>query len=96
MVFLSVYNSFRLFLYLLTMTLKLYFDLLSQPSRALYIFFKMCNIPFEEQLVNLGKLEHYNPKFEAINPFKKVPVIEHNNFKLTERYYILFKQILYF
>ncbi|XP_020282042.1 glutathione S-transferase theta-3-like [Pseudomyrmex gracilis] len=66
------------------MTLKLYYDLFSQPSRALYIFFKMCNIPFEEQIVNLTKLEQYTPKFEAINSFKKVPVIEHNGFKLIE------------
>ncbi|XP_012216047.2 glutathione S-transferase theta-3 [Linepithema humile] len=66
------------------MALKLYYDLLSQPSRALYIFFKICDIPFERKIVNLKNLEQYTPEFEEINPFKKVPVIEHNGFKLAE------------
>ncbi|KMQ97840.1 glutathione s-transferase theta-1 [Lasius niger] len=66
------------------MTLKLYYDLLSQPSRALYIFLKICDIPFEQKIVNLKNLEQYSPEFEQINPFKKVPVIEHNGFKLIE------------
>jgi len=67
------------------MTLKLYYDLFSQPSRALYIFFKTCNIPFEKKIINLRKLEQYSLEYEQINPFKKVPAIEYNNFKLTER-----------
>lgn len=67
------------------MSLKLYFDLLSQPSRALYIFMKKNHVPFEQKLVNLGKGEHLQPEFEKINPLKKVPVIEHNGFYLTER-----------
>lgn len=29
------------------MTLKLYYDLMSQPSRALYIFLQVAKIPFE-------------------------------------------------
>lgn len=70
------------------MTLKLYIDLMSQPSRALYIFFKTCNIPFERKLVKLKNLEQYTPEFEKINPLKKVPAIEHNGFNLAERYYV--------
>lgn len=76
------------------MTLKLYYDLISQPSRALYIIFKVCNIPFEKKIVNLKNLEQYTPEFEQINPFKKVPVIEHDGYKLGERYYSLHKIIL--
>jgi len=68
------------------MTLKLYYDLLSQPSRAIYIFLKTCNIPFEKKIINLKNLEHYTPEFEQINPYKKVPAIEHDGFKLAERY----------
>ncbi|XP_043505352.1 glutathione S-transferase theta-1-like isoform X4 [Polistes fuscatus] len=64
--------------------LKLYYDLFSQPSRALYIFLKVAGIPFEAKPVKLTKLEHLTPEFEALNPFKKVPVIEHNGFKLIE------------
>lgn len=66
------------------MTLKLYYDLLSQPSRALYIILKTCNIPFEKKIVNLKDLEQYTPEYEEINPFKKVPVIDHDGFKLAE------------
>lgn len=33
--------------------LKLYYDLLSQPSRVLYIFMKKTEIPFEPILLNL-------------------------------------------
>ncbi|XP_046838455.1 glutathione S-transferase theta-3-like isoform X2 [Vespa crabro] len=64
--------------------LKFYYDLFSQPSRALYIFLKIANIPFEAKPIKIIKLEHTTPEFEAINPFKKVPIIEHNDFKLTE------------
>ncbi|XP_011159136.2 glutathione S-transferase theta-3 isoform X1 [Solenopsis invicta] len=66
------------------MSLKFYYDLLSQPSRALYIFLKKCNIPFEKKIVNLKDLEQYTPEFEEINRFKKVPVIDHDGFKLAE------------
>lgn len=76
------------------MTLKLYYDLLSQPSRALYIFFKICDIPFEKKIVNLKNLEQYTPEFEEINRLKKVPVIEHDGFKLAERYRFPFFQEL--
>lgn len=33
--------------------LKLYFDLLSQPSRALYIFFELAKVPHEKVPVPL-------------------------------------------
>ncbi|XP_066587112.1 glutathione S-transferase theta-1 [Prorops nasuta] len=71
------------------MSLKLYYDLMSQPSRALYIFLKVTNIPFEKKPVDLKALAHRTPEFEAINPFQKVPVIDNNGFKLTESIAIL-------
>ncbi|XP_032684009.1 glutathione S-transferase theta-3-like [Odontomachus brunneus] len=66
------------------MSLKLYFDLLSQPSRAVYIFLKVCNIPFERNIINLKNLEQLSPEYEKVNPLKKVPAIEHNGFCLAE------------
>ena len=41
--------------------LKLYFDLMSQPSRAVYMFLKVNQIPFEEKPVALrkGKLDSF-------------------------------------
>ncbi|CAK9829853.1 Glutathione S-transferase theta-1 [Anthophora retusa] len=71
------------------MSLILYYDLLSQPSRALYIFLKVCNIPFEKQLINLGKSEHLTTRYQKINPFQKVPAIEHNGFHIIESVAIL-------
>ncbi|XP_014215774.1 glutathione S-transferase theta-1 isoform X3 [Copidosoma floridanum] len=66
------------------MSVKLYYDLLSQPSRAVYIFLKKCNIPFEAKIVNVAKGEQFKEGYEKINPFRKVPAIEHNGFNLTE------------
>lgn len=71
------------------MVLKLYYDLISQPARTLYIFLKQCNIPFEKNVVNLGKGANLSPEFLKINPFHKVPVIEHNGFSLIESVAIL-------
>lgn len=66
------------------MTLKVFYDLMSQPCRALIIFLKVNNIPFESKIVALRKAEHKTPEFSKLNPFQKVPVIEHNGFVLTE------------
>lgn len=68
------------------MSLKLYYDLLSQPSRTLYIFLKICDIPFEAKLINLAKGEQFIPKYQNIHSFQKVPAIEHNGFNMMERY----------
>ena len=43
--------------------LKYYYDLMSQPSRAVYIFLKMNNIPFEENAVALRKGRVLHKKF---------------------------------
>lgn len=68
------------------MALKLYYDLLSQPGRAVYIFLKASNIPFEKKLINLGKMEHLSSDYQKINPFKKIPSIQHNDISIIERY----------
>ncbi|UJR37531.1 hypothetical protein I4U23_030233 [Adineta vaga] len=66
------------------MPLAFYYDLMSQPCRALYIFLKMTDIPFESKEIALRKLEHQSDEFSEINPFKKVPVIGDSGFLLTE------------
>ncbi|CAL7950300.1 unnamed protein product [Xylocopa violacea] len=71
------------------MSLKLYYDLLSQPSRALYIFLKVCNIPFEGKLINLAKREQLTAGYEKIHPFKQVPAIDYNGFNMIESVAIL-------
>lgn len=66
-------------------TLKLYYDLMSQPSRALYIILKKTNIPFEACPVALRNQEHLTDEFkEQFNRFQKVPFIHHDEFKLSE------------
>ncbi|CAK9820521.1 Glutathione S-transferase theta-1 [Anthophora plagiata] len=71
------------------MSLKLYYDLLSQPSRALYIFLKVCNIPFEQKLINLRNGEHLTTEYQKIHRFQKVPAIEHDGFYIIESVAIL-------
>ncbi|KAI7815383.1 glutathione S-transferase [Rhyzopertha dominica] len=67
------------------MTYKLFLDLMSQPSRALYIFFKLTKIPVDIVPVALRKGEHLTEEFkENISRFQKVPVLHDNKFKLTE------------
>uniref|UniRef100_A0A915L6U6 GST N-terminal domain-containing protein n=1 Tax=Romanomermis culicivorax TaxID=13658 RepID=A0A915L6U6_ROMCU len=66
------------------MSLKLYYDLMSQPSRAVYIFLNFNSIPFENCPVALRRGEHLTEEYSKINPFKRVPFIDDNGFKLSE------------
>ncbi|CAG4971131.1 unnamed protein product [Colias eurytheme] len=66
------------------MALKLYYDLLSQPSRALFILLKTAKYNFEPKPVNLRGGEHFTEEYASINKFQKVPVIDYNGFILTE------------
>ncbi|XP_058831676.1 glutathione S-transferase theta-1-like [Topomyia yanbarensis] len=64
--------------------LRYYYDLMSQPSRALYIFLENTKIPYERCLVNLGKGEHLTDEFKAINRFQTVPCIVDKDLHLAE------------
>ncbi|XP_055526145.1 glutathione S-transferase theta-2-like [Wyeomyia smithii] len=68
-----------------TKTLKYYYDLLSQPSRALYILLEQTKIPHQKCPVALRKFENKSQEFiENVNRFGKVPCIVHGDFKLAE------------
>ncbi|KAJ8971842.1 hypothetical protein NQ317_001555 [Molorchus minor] len=72
------------------MVIKYYFDLMSQPSRALYIFLKLSKIPVELCPVALRNGEHLTEEFkENYSKFQKVPFIHDGNFRLTETVGIL-------
>ncbi|WAR03517.1 GSTT1-like protein [Mya arenaria] len=71
------------------MALKYYFDLMSQPSRAIYIFLKANSIQFEPKPVALRKGEHLTNEFKMLNPWQKVPFLDDNGFILTESVAIL-------
>uniref|UniRef100_A0A6M2DI15 glutathione transferase n=1 Tax=Xenopsylla cheopis TaxID=163159 RepID=A0A6M2DI15_XENCH len=66
------------------MSLKLYFDLMSQPSRALFIYLQTAKVPFEPCLVPLVKNAQLKPDYAQINRFQKVPCIDDKGFKLAE------------
>ncbi|XP_044731197.1 glutathione S-transferase theta-1-like [Chrysoperla carnea] len=66
------------------MTLKVYYDLLSQPSRALLMFLQVSKVPFEHRPIALAAGEHLSSEFKAISRFQKLPVIDDNGFKLSE------------
>ncbi|XP_064612781.1 glutathione S-transferase theta-1-like [Liolophura sinensis] len=69
--------------------LKLYFDFMSQPSRSVYMFLKASKIPFTPKPIALRKGEHFTEEFKKINPLSRVPVIDNNQFVLTESVAIL-------
>ncbi|KAF3630127.1 Glutathione S-transferase T3 [Capsicum annuum] len=71
------------------MSLKLYVDRLSQPSRALLIFCKLNGIEFEEVNIELSKGQHRTPEYQEVNIMKQVPAIVHGDFKLFESHAIL-------
>ncbi|XP_060568670.1 glutathione S-transferase theta-1-like [Ruditapes philippinarum] len=66
------------------MVVEFYYDLLSQPCRAVYIFFKVAGIPFEAKEIDLFKGEHLTPEFIKKNPNKKIPIIDDDGFILAE------------
>ncbi|KAF5290518.1 hypothetical protein FQA39_LY03622 [Lamprigera yunnana] len=72
------------------MAFKLYFDALSQPSRALLILLQTSKIPFTKCPVNLGKGEHLTEEYKNnVSRFQKLPVISHGEYRLTESIAIL-------
>lgn len=71
------------------MSVKLYFDHLSQPSRAIIAFCKMAKIPHEPIEIRLNKKANLTEDFKKINPFQKVPVIDDGGFLLFESHAIL-------
>ncbi|XP_067933584.1 glutathione S-transferase theta-1-like [Watersipora subatra] len=70
--------------------LKAYIDLMSQPSRAVFIFLKYTKIPHTIVPVALRKGEHFQEEYaKSINPFKLVPVIHDGDLILPESVAIL-------
>ncbi|OWF55350.1 glutathione S-transferase theta-1-like [Mizuhopecten yessoensis] len=66
------------------MVLTFYYDLLSQPCRAVYIFMKMNNIPFETKTINLLRGENSSEEFRKVSCIGRLPVIDDGGFILTE------------
>lgn len=71
------------------MTLKLFVDRMSQPSRAVILFCKVNGIDFEEVRIDLAKRQNFSPQFAEVNPLRQVPAIVDGRFKLFESHAIL-------
>ncbi|CAH0482848.1 unnamed protein product [Peronospora belbahrii] len=71
------------------MTLKLYANLVSQPSRAVAWVLKVKGVAHELVLVTPGSNFIKSDEFKAINPNRLVPAIKDDDFVLTEGMAIL-------
>ncbi|NXG51060.1 GSTT1 transferase, partial [Psilopogon haemacephalus] len=71
------------------MGLELYLDLVSQPCRAVYIFARKNNIPFEFKRVELLKGQHRTEEFKKVNMLMTVPALKDDSFTLAESIAIL-------
>jgi len=64
--------------------LKFYYDMMSQPCRALLIFMNKTKIPFQACKIDIAKGANKTDEFKLVNPFGQVPVIDDSGFKLKE------------
>ena len=53
-------------------SLKIFADLMSQPSRAVVLFCRAAKVPHEFKPIMLKKGEHMTEEMTKINPFQKV------------------------
>lgn len=69
---------------------KFYYDLMSPPTRALYILFNKLQIPYEPVKVALRRSEQLTHDYRLnVHRLQKLPVIHHNGLKLSESIAIL-------
>lgn len=69
--------------------MKLHFDPLSPPSRAVTFFLYDQGIAFDQHLIDLSSGEQFVEDFGRLNPSRQVPVLEDDHFILTESSAIL-------
>lgn len=71
------------------MSVELYIDYFSQPSRTVLAFCIEAEIPVVIKEVRLAKNEQFSEKFLKINPWGTVPSIVHNGHSVSESHSIL-------
>ncbi|EDW10678.1 glutathione S-transferase theta-1 [Drosophila mojavensis] len=64
--------------------LKLYYDFLSPPSRAVWLALKLSKTQFEACPVALRKREQLTDEYKKINRFQKLPALVDGSFHLSE------------
>ena len=57
------------------MTLKIFADLMSQPSRATVLFLRAAKVPHELKELRIKNMEFRTPEMTKINPFQTVRII---------------------
>jgi glutathione S-transferase len=65
---------------------KLYGAPLSQPTRSVYWFALLNDIPIEYKIVRVDKGEQRTEEFKKLNPNMKIPVLDDDGFTIFERY----------
>ena len=65
-------------------SITLYYNMLSEPSKALVNFFQLAKVDVELYQVNFEIGEHKSPEYLKINPRGQVPAIKDGDFCLAE------------
>jgi len=65
-------------------SMKYYYDLMSQPCRAVYMLLRINNVPVELKPVAIRKGEHMSEEYKQVNPFAKCPALEHDGLIINE------------
>ncbi|XP_001195869.2 glutathione S-transferase theta-1-like [Strongylocentrotus purpuratus] len=66
------------------MSVKIFYDLMSQPARSVLMFARANKIPYTPCPIAMRKSEHQSEEYAAVNPMKKIPAMQDGEFKLTE------------
>jgi glutathione S-transferase len=69
--------------------MKLYLEPTATTCRGITLFAAEHDLPLELVHVDLFNGDHATPEFAAVNPNQRVPVLEHDGFRLTESSAIL-------
>src|SRR3990172_4507605 len=65
-------------------TMKLYMHPISTASRPVRMLIAENGIPCDEELVDILKGAHYQEPYASLNPNRLVPMLEEDDFRLTE------------
>ena len=76
------------------MTLKIYSDCISQPSRALVLFCRVSNIPHEYHQLRIGNGDLRTDEMAQINPFKTVRINIRPRFVIVQKLLLNFSPLL--
>ncbi|XP_065882289.1 uncharacterized protein [Dysidea avara] len=65
--------------------LRIFYDLLSQPCRAVVLFLEANKIPYESVVISLAEGAHMkNEDLGKVNPRRTIPAMDDNGFHLSE------------